>query len=654
MIIAQGRCRMMKHIAVRTLTICATLAAGVIWGVGHVSPAHSAYEGTLVEVPSYRLAISSGELKPIAERIPEDPLIVDLEAKGLATGKNGGSINTLIDKAKSIRYMVVWGYARLVGYSQNYELEPDLLKSVDVEEGRIFTFNLRRGHKWSDGHPFTAEDFRYYWEDIANNEKLSPSGPLADLLVDGKPPIFEVLDDVTVRYTWHKPNPTFLPLLAKSRPPFIYRPAHYLKQFHAKYGDQEKIEKLVKKKKVQSWASLHNRNDNMYKFKNIDLPTLQPWVNTTRKTKTRYVLKRNPYFHRIDTKGQQLPYIDQVIATVASSKLIPAKTVAGETDLQARGLSFSNIAILKHGERAGTYDTNLWPISKSANLALYPNLNTQDETWRKLFRMTEFRQALSMAIDRKLVNRTLYLGLGNATGNAVLKSSPLFKAEYGDRWAKYDPDQANAILDKIGLTEWDSSGFRLLPDGRRAEIIVETAGENPDEIEMLQLISETWRQIGVKVYPKPSQRDVLRERSYVGATVMTAWAGWDNGTPSPNMSPRELAPTRQDNLAWPMWGQFFETKGKSGEAPDVDAAGELLELYQAWRDATDSQEREKIWKEMLEIHANENFIIGVVSGVTQPVVVSKKLRNVPKEGVYGWDPGSQFGIYRPDQFWLAN
>ncbi len=638
----------------KEFTRCSAIAAALFCLLAGGPGGGIAHALELAETPSLKADVDAGKIDPVDKRLPEDALVVDLEAQGLQTGRVGGSINTLIDKSKSIRYMVVWGYARLVGYTPSYELKPDVLKDVDVQEGRIFTFTLRRGHRWSDGHPFTTEDFRYYWEDIANNEDLSPAGPPSSFLINGKQPVVEIIDEVTVRYTWDRPNPNFLAMLARSRPPFIYRPAHYLKQFHIKYGDKAKIDELVANTKVRNWAALHNRHDEMYKFNNVDLPTLQPWVNTTRKSKTRFVLKRNPYFHRVDSKGQQLPYIDEIVATVASSKLIPAKAVAGETDLQARSLSFSNIAILKHGERSGLYETRLWPISKAANLALYPNLNTQDQVWRDLFRQTAFRNALSIAIDRKLINRTLYLGLGNETGNAVLESSPLFMDSYGDRWAKYDPKRANKILDELGLTKRDSEGYRILPDGRRAEIIVETAGEDPDEIQMLQLVGETWREIGIKVYPKPSQRDVLRERSYVGATLMTAWSGWDNGTPSAAMSPHELAPTHQDNLAWPKWGQYYETKGQSGEAPDVAAADELLELYSAWQEAGSDAERERIWRNMLEIHADENFIIGVVSGVTQPVVVSKKLRNVPEKGVYGWDPGSQFGIYRPDQFWLDN
>ena len=208
-------------------------------------------------------------------------------------------------------------------------------------------------------------------------------------------------------------------------------------------------------------------------------------------------------------------------------------------------------------------------------------------------------------------------------------------------------------MDEIGLTKRDSSDYRLLPDGRRAEIVVETAGEDPQEVDILQLIAEDWAKIGIRLLIKPSMRESLRERAYTGQVMMTTWSGWDNGVPTPDMMPDELAPTHQDNLAWPKWGEYFETKGKSGEAPDVPEARELIDLYKRWFAATDSEQRAEIWHRMLQINAEQQFVIGIVGSVPQPVVVSNRLRNIPKEAFYGWDPGAQFGIYRPDQFWFA-
>ena len=605
------------------------------------------------EPPDLADAVAAGALPPLAERLPDNPLVVDLAAQGLEPGRYGGSLRTLVGRAKDIRYVTVYGYARLVGYRPDLSLEPDILQNVEVQEGRIFTLHLRSGHKWSDGHPFTSEDFRYFWEDIENNAELRPAGPLAELLIGGEAPKVEIVDEVTVRYSWSKPNPTFLPMLAQARPPFIYRPAHYLRQFHVKYGDAQQIEAAVAAENVRNWAQLHNRYDNMYENDNVDLPTLQPWMNTTPPPAQRFVFKRNPYYHRVDKSGRQLPYIGEMDVTIAASKLIPAKAVAGETDLQTRGLEFGNIAILKQGESRSDYRTFLWPIGKSSHMALYPNLNTNDEIWRELLRNREFRTALSIAIDRELINKTLFLGLARPVGNTVLPGSDLFKEANAEASAQFDLAKANEMLDAIGLTERDSEGFRLLPDGRRAEIVVESAGERAEEVDILQLISETWKRIGIKLFTKPSQRDVLRERSYAGETTMTVWEGWDIGAPTPAMSPRLLAPTTQDNLAWPKWGQYHQTGGQVGESPDMDFAKALMDLYSEWLGATDTAEQTRIWEEMLAIHAREQVLIGVVSSVRQPVVVSKTLHNVPEDATYSWEPGALFGIYRPDQFWFA-
>jgi peptide/nickel transport system substrate-binding protein len=285
----------------------------------------------LVVLPLLGLAFS------VAANPPDEPSVVSFDdRKNQALGEAGGELSSLIGKARDTRLMVVYGYARLVGYTPALELEPDILKDIEVEDGRIFTLHLRKGHAWSDGEPFTAEDFRYWWEDMANNMALSPTGPPAKLMVDGELPKVEFLDDLTVRYSWSKPNALFMPALAGASPLFIYAPAHYLKQFHEDYADKQELADKVTRDKARDWAQLHGRRDNLYKTDNPELPTLQPWMLTTAPPSTRFVFERNPHFHRVDEQGQQLPYIDRVVLEVVDSKLIPIKAGAGETELQAR------------------------------------------------------------------------------------------------------------------------------------------------------------------------------------------------------------------------------------------------------------------------------------------------------------------------------
>ncbi|MEO1121151.1 MAG: hypothetical protein AAFW88_07850, partial [Pseudomonadota bacterium] len=139
-----------------------------------------------------------------------------------------------------------------------------------------------------------------------------------------------------------------------------------------------------------------------------------------------------------------------------------------------------------------------------------------------------------------------------------------------------------------------------------------------------------------------------------GQSVMTVWYGWDNGVPTPSAFPGELAPTRQDTLSWPAWGQYYQTKGESGEAPDYEPAAKLMALYDDWLHATDDQKRTQIWTKMMQIHADEVFAIGTVNSVPQPVVASNKLGNVPEAALYVWDPGAQFGLHRIDEWFFRS
>lgn len=610
-------------------------------------PAASAL--TLVETPMFEDAVKSGRLPPVAERLPSVPSVVTLDGEREA-GRHGGDLRMLIGRSRDVRLLVVYGYARLVGYTENFDLVPDILESIDVEEGRIFTLHLRPGHKWSDGAPFTSEDFRYWWEDVANNPNLSPSGPPVDMLVDGELPVFEVVDETTVRYTWPANNPNFLPRLAGASPLFIYRPAHFLKKYHADYATEAELEERIGR--ARNWAAQHNRQDNMYRFDNPSLPTLQPWMNTTRPPATRFKAERNPYFHRVDENGLQLPYIDRFIMSQTTAQLIPAKAGAGEVDLQARSIYFNNYTFLRAAQERNNFETYLWREAKGSHFALFPNLNINDPVWREVMRDVRFRRALSLAIDRDLVNEAIFFGLAIPGNNTVLPESPLFREEYQTKWAEFDIDLANKLLDEMGLTERGRRNVRLLPDGREMNIIIETAGEDTEQTDILELIKDDWASIGIKLFTKPLQREVFRNRIFAGETQISVWTGFENGVPTAAFNPVALAPTSQHSYQWPKWGQYYETNGQVGEPPDMPAAIELQELHQQWLTAGSDEERTEVWGKMLSIHADQVLSIGIVSGVMQPIVVRNGLRNVPRKGVYNWDPGAQFGMYRPDTFWF--
>ena len=234
-----------------------------------------------------------------------------------------------------------------------------------------------------------------------------------------------------------------------------------------------------------------------------------------------------------------------------------------------------------------------------------------------------------------------------------MKRSQLFKPEYATKWANYDPKAANKLLDEIGLTKRNELGIRLLPDGRPATIVVEHASEETEDSDAMSLIADHWKKIGIKLLFKPQTRENFRLRTFSGEAIWTAYAGITTAVPTVDTSPKEFAPTMQGGLQWSRWGMFVESKGKQGEKCDMQEACVLLDYLREWETSTDEATRRSAWDKILAATADQVFSIGTVNGILQPIVVGPKVKNVPKEGYYAWDPGGYIGLYQPDTFWVA-
>ena len=628
----------------------AALAGGSMLSVSTASAAGR----PSIETPFFEAMVKDGKLPPVAERIPLNPRVIDMGAVGKVIGKHGGTMRLLMGDQRDIRMMTIYGYTRLVGYNEKLEIVPDILESFDVEAGRIFTLHLRKGHKWSDGHPLSAEDFRYWWEDVANNKRLSASGPPLSMIALGKPPKFEIIDETTIRYSWDNPNPMFIGALADAQPTYIFMASHYLKQFHEKYAKPDALSAAIKKVRVRDWGALHERMSRQYRPENPELPTLEPWRNLTNPPAEQFVFERNPYYHRVDPEGRQLPYIDTVRMSLGSSALIPAKVGGGESDLQARYLRFDNYTFLKEAEKRNNQQVRLWRRTQGSYVALFPNLNCSDEVFRVLMRDLRFRQALSLGINRVDINKVIFFGLGKEAGNTVLPESPLYLERFAKTYTNYDPKTANALLDEIGLTQRAVDGTRLMADGRKLEIVIESSGESTEETDVLELVGEDLRQIGIRILNRSLQLDILRKRIRSGATIISVSNGMDNAVPTADSNPDALAPTQESQFQWSMWGQYVESNGTTGQAIDMLEAKELDTLRHQWRRSATREERRGVWERMLTINAEQLFSIGIITGVPQPVVVSNRLKNLPEKGLYGFEPGAFFGLYMPDTFYLTD
>jgi peptide/nickel transport system substrate-binding protein len=338
---------------------------------------------------------------------------------------------------------------------------------------------------------------------------------------------------------------------------------------------------------------------------------------------------------------------------VVSSSLIPAKTSAGDSDLQGPYLEFEDYTFLKEAETLHSIKVRLWKRGVGSRLALMPNLNYEDDSWRLVLQDARFRRALSLAIDRSEVNSAVFYGLGTESADTVLPESPLYREKYAKASIDYDPARANALLDEMGLDKRAGDGTRLLPDGQPAEVVLEYAGESQVETDILELVTDYWNNVGIKLFVRATQRDILRSRILGGQTMMSVWTGLDNAVPTADMSPAGLAPTREDQLQWPVWGMYYESSGERGKEPDLPAVKELVALLREWKGTVGTVQREAIWHRMLTLYSENVFSIGLVNQTLQPIVTNVRLKNVPDEGVWAFDPSCYLGMYRPDTFWLA-
>jgi len=582
------------------------------------------------EAPMLRTRVAAGELPPVEERLPEDPVVVTPVEE---IGQYGGTVRIPYVGADWVLDVTfIRGIEPLLRLDTDLTtILPNLADRWEFsEDGKTLTIYLHKGIKWSDGVPFNADDIMFWYKDIFLNKELTPViNP--KFQPGGKVIKVEKVDDYTVQMHSAVPYPVMEIMLVS---PYgliePFEPAHYLKQFHIKYNP--KADELAKKNGFDYWYQYFNEKRRKMWITvplNPDLPTLGAF-RCAKQTTDYYIFERNPYYWKVDPEGNQLPYIDKIFCTMVSDKeVLNGKVISGEADFGWMFTHLFNYTLYKENEKSGHYKVIPWP---SGLLTVYePNQTHKDPVLRKIFQDIRFRRALSLAINREEINDVVYYGLGVPSQLTLLPGSTYFEPEFRKAYAEYDPEKANQLLDEMGL-KWDKNHeYRLRPDGKRLGWVTQYWRAHIFHEPENELVKEYWKKIGLDVDFKGISADLYRERCNANLLDMGIWCGAYLNDVGMHLFPAYFVPVGTWENAWGNpWARWCESGGEEGEEPP-ERVKKLYEWWQKMNTTMDKEERIRLGKKILASQAENLWTIGTVAQLPLYLCIIKdNLANFPK------------------------
>ena len=601
--------------------------------------------GAFKEAPQLAELVRAGKLPPVAQRLPAEPMVLKpLEASGRyggtwrrafigpSDGENGNRINAS-DK------LLFWDF-------NGNKIVPSVARAWEMsKDGKTTTLTLRKGMKWGDGSPFTADDFVFWFEDLYSNKDIVPS-PIADMTPGGKPGRVVKIDEVTVQFQFDNPFFLFIDLLAGDTligggqsvrqaggsSYGAYSPMRYLKQFLPKYSSEAEVTKRAKDAGFDNWVRmLHVKKDWQL---NPELPTIGAWRTTRPINTPTWTMERNPYYWAVDTDGNQLPYIDNIVMTLAESiEVVNLRAMAGEFDEQERHIDLAKLPVILENRERGKYDVHLDLAFNGSDTVFMFNMSYKaDPEIAKWLHNVDFRRALSLAIDRDQMNETFWLGLGTPGSIAPNESLPQSPGpEWRKKWSTYDVAAANKLLDGIGLTKKDRDGFRLRGDnGQRLAIQIMAVNALLPWVAHSEMVSQFWRKVGIFADVKEMERSLFLQRSMGNEHQVAAWQ--NGGSELLYLFPRHTLPVDPtEPYLGPEIAKWFVSGGAQGTAP---ADPNLLKALELFKSASGQQEdeRNRTAQEIWKILVDNQYGIGICgqSPAAQGVrIVSRRLGNIP-------------------------
>ena len=441
------------------------------------------------ESPMLKKMVDEGKLPPLEERLPENPLVENPVSE---VGKYGGKLVLgtaffLDDERLPSRADRNGFFQFSYPFPAQGPIKPNLAESWKWnDDGTKLTINLRKGIKWSDGAPFTTDDVIFFMEDIVNDEKVAYIWFYENNFYDaeGDFPKITKIDDHTIVFDYDETAFLF----EKKYANVVWQalPKHHFKTWHPKYNSQSNYEALNEKLKILGVNSEGGR------------VTLNAWVVDEYVPDGKLHMTRNPYYWKVDSEGNQLPYFDEFEIIVAGDRpAVGLGNMTGEFDHDHMWTGFPHYSMWLEEQGKPQRDYSIG-FSNAPGMKINFNFDSENAAARKINRSIDFRRAISLAIDRQAISRTLAFDLMTPIGSAWAPDSPYFDEASGYLYSEYDPKKAKEILDDANIIDRDNDGIRELPSGEKLELIWDMYAHDL-YTPMSEMIVETVRGIGVNL-----------------------------------------------------------------------------------------------------------------------------------------------------------
>lgn len=599
--------------------------------------------------------VQEGKLPPVEQRLPETPQVIlstffadgagdyggvmrdvwasPIEGWNWAAGAGQGSVSieSLVQESLVVTgpmWLLTDTSAPLPNLAMNWEWSGD---------GKQLTMALVKGVKWSDGQPFTADDVLFTWEDIILDPNVvkAPTKRSA-WRIDDQDITLEKVDDFTIRWTFPTEQPAYK-LFDMNERNWAIAPAHVLRSLHPKYNG------------TGDYAAFQNA----LPPNTLPVVTLGPWVPVANRDENQIILRRNPYYWKIDDRGKQLPYLNEIIFERGDTIGHTQKVMQGAADhVNVKNpATYAEVTATAQQPEAPfrlEWGTELLGFSLLVNQSATFGVGSErDQAFRELFRNVKFRHALTQSIDRDRIAGSIAAGtFFRAWPGGLYPGSQFFSRE-ATIYYPYAPETSKQLLKDIGFSEASGDGILLWSDGplkgQPLAFTVTVANEAEGTDTMAEQLAAFFKQIGVQINLQ-SVSNADRD-AQVNSGVWDAHIKRMNQEYAvPHVRYLELAPLTRET---PEWNRTTEGAEQTLQSFEKD----MNTLVKQFAREPDPYKQIGLMKAYQRLHTQNIYTIGLVVG-RYVNSISKRIQNLPIGApafYYQWDYNNFF----PEQLWIA-